>query len=171
MSISVETNLDYLIDALRLHLGDTTVDSYRYTDEWLRTSLVGAVKALMRWWNAKYLINNTTYDAERNTSKWTYSYTDPPLIQHDDEYPIILMASIVIKSGSLENVSWSLGRWKDSEISYSNIASGNTKDVSIIRDWKFLELILSPPIKKLKGSLKGSLPGYQGNVHETRNDY
>lgn len=171
MSISTETNLDYLIDGLRLHLGDTTVGSYRYTDEWLRTSLVGAVKALMRWWNAKYLINNTTYNAERNTSKWTYSYADPPLLQHDDEYPIILMASIVIKSGSLENVSWNLGRWRDAEISYSNIATGNTKDTSILRDWRFLELILTPPTRKLKRSLKGSLPGFQENTHETRNDY
>ncbi len=171
MSISVETNLDYLIDGLRLHLGDTTVGSYRYTDEWLRTSLVGAVKTLMRWWSAKYLIDDTTYNVERNTSSWTYTYTSPPLVQHDDEYPIILMASIVIKSGSLENASWNLGRWKDSEISYSNIASGNIKDVSVLRDWRFLELILSPPTKKLKRSLKGSLPGYQGNVHETRNNY
>ncbi len=171
MSISVVTNLDYLIDGLRLHLGDTTVGSYRYTDEWLRTSLVCSVKALMNWWSAKYLINDTTYNVERNTSQWTYTYVSPPVVQHDDEYPIIIMASIVIKGGSLENVSWSLGRWKDAEISYSNIATGNTKDISLLRDWNFLESYLTPPTKKLNRSLKGSLPGFQGNKHETRRNY
>jgi hypothetical protein len=171
MPISSSTNLDEYFDLLRLWLGDINSSSYRYTDVWLRTALTAGVEALAPWWNRKYLINQTTNDIERNNTYWTYRYSSPPIVQQEDVQPIILMASIIIKSGSLENFSWSLGRWRDAEISYSNIASGQTKDASLKRDLEFLGVYLTSPTKKLRNSLKGSLPGYMKNVHESKQDY
>lgn len=170
MPISTATNLDYLIDTLRLHLGDTTTGSYRYTDEWLRTSLVASVKGLMPWWNDKYTVD-TDNNAQRNTTNWVYDYTSPPLIQIKDERPIILYASIIIKGGSLESHSWDLNRWKDAELSFSNIAGGNAKEKSLEMDTEELHALLQPPTKKLRRSLKGDLPGYRNNPHESKLDY
>ena len=169
MSIGVVTNLDYLIDALRLHLGDIDPASYRYTDEWLRTSLVMSVKALMRWWNYNYLID-TNYDAYRNANI-TYLFPEPPIIEYGDEEIIILMASIVIKEGSLESNSWAVGSWRDAEISYSNIEGNRSKEGSIDRDWKLLTDILKPPVKRLAQARKQSLKGYIGNKYENKTDF
>jgi len=161
-----ETNLDFLIEDLRIHLGDYT-SPYRYTDEMLMTTLVAAVKNLQRWWSRKYLINSDN-DAERNPAWEAYAEADPPIIQTHDQRPIVLMASIIIKGGSLENSSWNLGHWKDAEISYSNVAGGKNKKDSYMADKAELEGILTPPSKKLKKSLKGSLPGFKNNDYETQ---
>ena len=54
MSIDTEINMEYLLPSLRLHLGDTNSDSYRYLDAWLRRALVNAVISLQGWWNSQY---------------------------------------------------------------------------------------------------------------------
>lgn len=169
MPVDETTNLDYLIDPLRLHLGDTVAGSYRYTDEWLRTALIMSVKALQRWWDYKYLVD-TDYDVYRN-QHWTYLFPEPPVIEHGDEQPIILMASIIIKEGSLENNSWSVGSWKDAEIAYSNIEGNRAKVASIEADREALEDILKPPTKRLARTKKGSLPGYKDNLWERTTRY
>jgi|SRR3972149_1754796 len=158
------SNLDYLIEDLRLHLGDTDSTAYRYTDAWLLTSLVAAVKGLRRWWNSKYLID-TDNDVYRNTIA-NFIDDSPPIVQTMDERPIILMASIIIKGGSLESSSWNLGHWRDNEISYSNIQGGKSREYSLDKDVKELETILVPPNKKLRASQKRSLPGYQNSLFE-----
>ncbi len=163
MAITTETNLDYLITDLRLHLGDIT-EPYRYTTAWLRTSLVMSVKALMRWWNYKYLID-TDYNAARNPHV-LYLFSSPPLIEYGDEYPIILMASIIIKEGSLEESAWNTGSWRDAEIAYSNIEGNKAKTTSLKQDWATLENILKIPQKRLAQSKKGSTPGYLNNRYE-----
>lgn len=155
------SNLDYLIDDLRLHLYDIDSSSYRYEDDWLRTALVAAVKSLMPWWNEKYVIN-TNNDVARNTSShgWAssdYEYDSPPVIMVGDERPIILMASIIIKGGTLENNAWDYGSWKDDEISYSNIEGGKQKNQSLMRDWNELTDYLTPPTKKLAQTFKRDL--------------
>jgi len=171
MPIETVTNYDYLIDRLRLHLGDTTVGSYTYTDNWLRTSLASGIIALTRWWRSKYTLDSD-YNVVRNTATWdTFETASPPEIQYVDERPIILMASITIKSGSLEASSWNFGYWKDNEISYSNIEGAKQKDRSIVRDWRELNDMLTVPGKKLRNSLKGSLPGFLKNPHESKIDY
>lgn len=149
MPIETVTNLDYLIDSLRMKLGDTNAATYRYLDSWLRTSLVTAVGALQRWWNFRYLIDPTTYDVSRNTlADYTYEEADG-LIQKSDEWPIVLMAAIIIKEGALENHAWTMGSWRDAEVSYSNISSGSALEGSIRRDWDELKLYLKSPNKQL----------------------
>jgi len=145
------TDLNYLIPRLRLKLGDL-IPPYKYMDEWLHLSLVASVDALQRWWSDKYQI-----DVNNRVS---------PAIERRDIYPIILMASIILKSGSLENFSWNVGSWRDAEISYSNIEGSRGKQDSLKQDWNELNMILTSPNKKLVGSVKGHLPGYVGNQIE-----
>lgn len=165
MSITVATNLDYLIDSLRLHLGDTNPLSYRYLDEWLRTAIVLSVKNLQRWWNYKYLIDDITYDISRNPHT-IFLFESPPILEHGDERPVILQAAIIIKQGALENSAWDFGSWKDYEISYSNIESSKSRDSSLKRDIDELSLYLKPPTKRLMWADKRSLPGYKENQYE-----
>jgi len=166
------TNLDYLLPFLRQRIGDVTVGSYRYTNEWLQTALVASVWALQRYWSNKYLIDDgvSTYNVERNSS-WSYTFDEPPIVEPQDIQPIIIMAAIIVLEGSLENMAWSVGSWRDAEISYSNIQSSKVKSEVLKRLKAELDSILIPPQKKLRSSLKGSLVGYMDNPHESGADY
>jgi len=167
--IETVTNLDYLIDFVRIQIGDMTVP-YRYTDAMLRTTLVTAVRALQRWWNNRYLINATTYDVYRNPNI-AFLMSSPPIIQDADQRPIELMTSIIIKTGSLENISYNLSSWRDAEISFSNLEMGRRKDASLVRDWNELTSLLSIPVKRLAWTIKGSLPGYNNNPYEKDSEF
>lgn len=169
MPITVATNLDYLIDRLRLHLGDIDPATYRYLDEWLRTAIVSAVQALEGRWNFRYIIDNTTYNVSRNTYI-TFPYPEPPIVLHSDERAIILQAAIIIKSGSLESSAWSVGSWRDAEISYSNISGGSLRDSSLSRDLTELNSILKTPQQRLAHTQKQSMPGYLNNEYERLDD-
>ena len=151
------TNLDYLLPALRLHLGDTDPATYRYIDSWLRIALVSAVKALQRWWGAKYLVDDTTLAVSRSTD-YIFDFDEPPLIMDSDERPLILMASILIKSGSLESNSWNVGSWKDAEIAVSNIEGSRAKQFGIGMDWDELKSYILPPTKRLSTALRIAHP-------------
>ncbi len=157
MPIDTPINLDYLIPTLRQQLGDTDPASYRYVDGWLRSALVTAVKSMQRWWKDKYLVDSTTYDVYRNTAI-VYEYDEPPLIQDKDERPLILMASILVKSGQLERNSWSVGSWKDAEIAVSTIAGGDAKKFSYSMDWEELKMYILPPTKKLFMPTRNLMP-------------
>ena len=164
MAPSVATNLDYLIPRLRLHLGDLDSNLYRYTDDWLQASLIGSIESLMRWWNYRYLLDENN-DVYRNTTT-TFSFDSPPIIEQGDIRPIVLMAAIIIKEGSLENSAWSLSSWRDSEISYSNLEGGIQRDKSLLRDWEELIKILGVPRSRLLIARKQSLSGYRDNPYE-----
>jgi hypothetical protein len=157
------TNVSYLIERLRLHLGDFTVP-YRYLDEWLETSLLVAVELLMPRWNYRYIVDES--DQVARNPNHTYLFASPPIIQRADIWPIVIQASIVIKEGSLENSSWSFGAWRDSEIQFSNLESSRSKDASLKRDLELLDAMLPERSKRLAQPKKGHLPGYKGNVYE-----
>lgn len=157
MPITTTTNIDYLIETLRFQLGDTDSAAYRYTDEWLRTALVTSVKAMQRWWRDRYLVDTTTYDVSRNPD-YIFDFDEPNVIQDKDERPVILMASILVKSGQLEANSWGVGSWRDAEISVSNIESGRVKEFSLKMDWDELQGYISMPKKQLFGAVRLSIP-------------
>jgi hypothetical protein len=152
------SNLDYLIPELRMHLGDTDSTAYRYVDAWLEVSLVSAIKALQRWWGSRYLIDDNTLDVYRNTDSDSFEFAEPPIIQQSDERPIILMSSILVKSGQLESNSWSVGSWKDAEIAVSNIEGNRSKQFGINLDWQELQMYLKPPTKQLFGGTRIDVP-------------
>ena len=112
----------------------------------------------MPWWNNKYVID-TSNNVARN-SNWDsndYEFDSPPIVQNKDERPIILMASMIIKGGTLENNAWDYGSWRDDEIAYSNIEGGKQKNASLKRDFDELSGYLTPPTKKLAQSFKRDL--------------
>lgn len=156
--ITVETDLDYLIPSLRWKLGDIDSTSYRYLDEWLRVSLVSALKALQRWWGVKYEIDESTYIVTRY-SGGAFTFDEPPVIQQMDEMPIVIMAAILTKEGSLENSAWSVGSWRDAEISVSNIESGRIRETNLNRLWDELQWYVLPPTKRLTGVVRSEIPG------------
>lgn len=158
------TDLSYLLPRLRLKLGDINPEAYRYLDEWLVLALVASVESLQRWWNYKYLVDDD--DLVYRNPNITFLFPEPPVIERGDNYIIILMTSVIIKSGDLQNFSWSLGSWRDAEISYSNIEGGKSKTELIKRDWDELMSLITSPTKKLSFSYKGHLPGYVGNDYE-----
>ena len=162
--MTTTVNLSYLIPRLRLHIGDIDADNYRHLDEWLRLSLVVSVETLQKWWNYKYLIDENN-DVYRNPNI-RFLHSQPPVIERGDIKPIILMASIVIKQGDLENLSWNVGSWRDAEISYSNIEASRRQNELIKQDWEELTSILKPPQKRLAESQKGHLAGYLSNPFE-----
>lgn len=164
-TLPLTTNLYEFVERLRLHLGDVDESSYTYDDEWLRVSLISAVELLMPRWNFKYLLNDED-DAYRNGSIG-FLFPSPPVVERGDIWPIVLQASIIMKEGSLENLSWSLGAWRDAEISYSNLEGSRSKDRSIQRDIDALDSMLPKRGKRLASPVKGHLPGYLRNPYET----
>lgn len=147
MSIDTATNVDYLIPQLRMSLWDIEPTTYRYTDAWLRTALITSIKSLQRWWKSRYLVDDT-YTVSRNADS-DFEIEEPEVIETSDERPIILMASILVKSGVLENNSWQLGSWRDAEYAVSNIASKDAKEKGLDRDWAELQMYMKPPTKRL----------------------
>lgn len=155
------TDLDYLIGSLRAHIGDIT-SPFTYSDGFLRRLLVDAIKGLYDRWNKRYTIDSN-YIVSR-TGNWTYFDSAPPTIQIADELPIILAASITLRSGIL-NISWnSIGSWRDDEISSSNIQGGSLLANSLQRDIDLLNSLLPNRNKKLAAVKKQSLPGFSLDV-------
>lgn len=164
MSITTETNMDYLIPTIRLELGDIDSTSYRYLDEWIRPAMLGAIKALERRWYSRYTVG-TDNDVDRDVNA-TYNAEAPPIIDGRDERAVVLQTCIILLSGTLENFSWDLGHWRDNEIAFSNVAGGGAKKDSLKDKMSELNEILLPPAKRLKGSKKGHLPGFKNNRFE-----
>lgn len=156
--IEVETDLDYLIPSLRWKLGDINPSSYRYLDEWLRVALVSALKTLQRWWGIRYLIDDTTYVVTRYDGS-SFTFEAPPVIQHMDEAPIVVMAAILTKEGSLESSSWATGSWRDAEVSVSNIEGSRVREASLQKLWDELMAYVSPPSKRLMNVQRSGIPG------------
>jgi hypothetical protein len=156
--ITDATELDFLLPELRFRLGDTDETAYRYLDEWLKVALVSALKSLQRWWRIRYIIDETTYVVTRYEDS-TFLIDEPPTIMTNDQTPIIIMASILVKSGVLQNSSWTIGSWRDAEVAVSNIESGKIKEGSIQRDWNELLWYLKPPTRRLGIPTRDSIPG------------
>jgi hypothetical protein len=138
-----------------MELGDINPAAYRYTDEWLRVALLTAVKGLQRWWYNRYLVDDTTQNVYRNPAS-TFVLDEPPVIQTTDEMPVILMAAILIKDGSLESNSWTVSTWRDAEYYVSNVEGGRLKDSSLQRTWDRLLIYLKPPTKRLSPGARES---------------
>lgn len=166
MAISTPTNLDYLIDFVRLRVGDMDSSAYRYTEEWIRTSLVSSVELMGRWLNYKYLLDSN-YNIYRNPHGYfifpeaTYGIVEPA-----DNQLIVLMAAYIMLEGSLENSAWDYVSWKDAEITFSNLESSRARGNILKAIWEELNSLMKPPVKRLARAKKGDLPGYLKNRYE-----
>jgi hypothetical protein len=151
--------IDYLLPYVRMRVGDTNPTSYRYEDQWLISSLIFAVKLSARYWNNKYTITDKGY-VTRN-SQTTFSIPeDYGTIEDRDEPVIVLLATIVILEGSLENSAWSVASWKDAEISFTNLEGGRIRNDTVRRLHDELNSLVTSPSKKLARTIKGHLPGF-----------
>jgi len=161
--ITAETNLDYLITPLRLHMDDYT-EPFTYSDSFLRTHLVFAVKSLAPRWNYRYLLD-TNNNVTRN-SHHTYLFPDPPLVQYSDDRAIVLQAAIDIKSPLVYTHSQSAVSWKDDEVSFTNISGHTSLAESLKRDLEELERLLPSARSRLAQPIKQSLPGFMNPPNE-----
>lgn len=142
-------SIEYLIPALRLKIGDVNSSSYRYLDEWLATSLIVAIRGLQRYWASKYLITDGG-EAYRNTDYTDFEFEEVDgIIQQKDEEIILIKAALIILEGSLENSAWSIGSWKDAEISYSNIKAGDLREDTVKRLKTELDSLIKSPMRRL----------------------
>ncbi len=150
-------NIDYLIDQVRLELGDINPTTYKYLDEWVVLSLIAAVRTLSRRWQSKYKI---TLDGQisRNTEISTFEFTEleDGVVQQKDERLIVVQASLILLEGSLEHSAWDIGSWRDAELSVSNIESGKLRGDHIFALRNELDSILKPATKRLLGSRKNT---------------
>lgn len=148
------SNLEELIFPLRIQIGDTSAIP-TYDDEFLHGVLRVAVAALMRRWDDRYYVDNDGV-VHRDTNT-TFDWSSPPVIQHKDRRPIVLQASIMMKSGTKFSTSGDVASWRDEEISYSNIESARQRSSTLQDDINELENLL--PGKKLARPLYGRLYG------------
>jgi hypothetical protein len=158
--------IDYLVPAVRLRIGDYTPASYRYLDEWIVQALILVVKNSQRFWSSRY----TTTDkgvVSRNTGAYFTTAETTGVIEDKDEPIIVLLASIFMLEGSLENHAYNLASWKDAEISYSNLEGGRVKNDNIKRLIDELNSYITPPTKKLARVVGGHLPGF-GDFEKTK---
>lgn len=164
------TNLDALIPYVRLKTGDMNSESYRYVDSWLQTALIASVDTLSRWWNFKYLLDNDN-NIYRNPNYTGFIFDESTygIIEQGDEQIIVLMASIIVLQGSLQDTAWDFVSWRDAEVSFSNLESSRARSGILGRLWDELLYLMKPPVKRLARPVKGSLPGYRDNEYETGN--
>lgn len=151
-------NIDYLIDQVRLELGDVNPTTYRYLNEWIVLALIVAVRTLARRWESKYKITNDG-EISRNANTPTFEFTEEEegVVQQKDERLIVVQASLILLEGSLESSAWNIGSWRDAELAVSNIESGKLRGdhVRALRDE--LDSILKPAGKRLMKSRRNSV--------------
>ena len=157
--MSQTTTLAYLIPQFRRHLSDYTAP-YTYDDATLSGFLFDAIKALGHRWNNKYFVATVEEVPNliiRNENSYLFDFSEPPVIQGQDERAIILQASVVIKSSTKWSESGSAVNWRDEEISYSNVQSARQRSSTLDDDVRELNELF--PVKLAK-SAYGRLYGW-----------
>jgi len=153
------TTLAYLIPQFRRHLSDYT-SPYTYDDATLSGFLFDSIKALGHRWNNKYYVATVAGVSDlivRNENFNLFDFSEPPVIQTQDERAIILQASVIIKSSTKWSESGSAVNWRDDEISYSNVQSARQRSSTLEDDIKELNELF--PVK-LAQSKYGRLYGW-----------
>jgi hypothetical protein len=150
------SNLEYLIDFLRLHIGDTGVAVY--SDETLHNALRYAVSSLASRWNTKYFIDIDGV-VHRNTDTTMFDLSSPPIVQATDYRPIVLMASIIIKGGKKFSESGNAVSWRDDEVVWDGKTVASQITGTLQDDINELDSILGVG-KRLARPIHGHLYGY-----------
>ena len=76
MFIVDPSNIDYLIEDVRFHVGDS--DSKKYSDIIVRTSILNGIKMLQRRWGYRYLVYNDDLVTETDDTLSGYVYVKLP---------------------------------------------------------------------------------------------
>lgn len=167
------SNLNYLLPALRLQVGDPTGSVF--SDSLLLTGLVNGVKMLGSRWGDKYLIDSNN-DVYRNTAL-TFTYPEPPIIEQRDEIAVLLAASILVRRSAITSSSAAFSNWSTPDLSYSNVQAAKTlvdmlrtdeaaleqffksklgktvkQSINVAQPVDYLPLIEEPPVQFPRGS-------------------
>lgn len=166
--ILASCNLDYLIESVRIRLGD--YDGTAYSDALIRTSLVNSVKFLQKRWRSKYQILASGMVADLQPSGYLeqglvwvsttngYSFIsvsfsendvfrnpfleflqpEPPVIEQNDEDAIVLAAAYLVHLGKLTSSSSTFVSWSTEDIKYTN--SESSKSMKVVLDALLAEL-------------------------------
>jgi len=152
------TTLAYLIPQFRRHLADYT-SPYEYDDATLSGILFDAIKALGSRWSNKYFV--ATVDSVPNLiiryeNSDYFDFSEPPVIQYQDERAIVLQASIILKSSTKWSEAGSAVNWRDEEISYSNVQSARQRSSTLDDDVRELNELFPVKLAQTKyGRLYG----------------
>lgn len=114
--VTSSSNLDYLIGGLQMHYGD--YDGSMYSEAVYRTALINAIKFLSKRWSAKYYIDGSN-NVVRNTAV-DFRLAAPPLILPEDEYAIILAATVILRQIKLTSSADSFSNWQTPDLSVSS---------------------------------------------------
>lgn len=152
--ITSPTNIDYLIDQVRLRLGD--FDGTAYSDTLVRTALISAIKYLQKRWRSKYqVVTSGTYTGDNTTAPSgygqastidgiayiplglsnndvfrnpfvTFNSSEPPVIEQNDEDAVTLATAYIVHLAKLTNSSSTFVSWSTEDIRYTNTTAANT---------------------------------------------
>jgi hypothetical protein len=164
VEITEATDLDYLIPALRMHIGDPNATVY--TDNFLKRALVMGFYLVQPRWNFRYLMD-ANYTVTRNPNT-TFLHASPPVILYADERPIYVAAAIALRSGLIWTAGSDAVSWKDEEVSFSNISGAKMREAAFIRDWDELHQMLPERRNRLAPATRQELPGFKNppNIYE-----
>lgn len=152
--ITSSTNVDYLIDSVRLRLGD--FEGTVYSQILIRTAIISAIKFLQKRWKSKYqVVSSGTYtgdntsapsgyaqastvdgiayiplglnlnDAYRNPFV-TFTQDRPPVVEQNDEDAIVLATAYIVHLAKLTNSSSTFVSWSTEDIRFTNTTAANT---------------------------------------------
>jgi hypothetical protein len=180
MFIVFPTNVDYLIQDIRLRIGD--LDATRLSDSIVRTAIISAVKSLQRRWGSRYLVFDPSAltpdvpapsgyvsafvlgsvqsipsglaanDVFRNPVV-EFSHGNVPVISQEDEYAVVLAASIILRKSQLTSSAETFQIWSDGQYSFSNASKANALSGLTAGDEAELERLFKA---RLAGAVRGS---------------
>lgn len=151
MFITQTSNVDYLIDLVRLRVGD--FDGTAYSAALVRTAIISAVRYIQTRWNSKYQVFTDTtaitpqpgdgptgyvYCSTVHGDAWlpdTLAVNDVfrnPYVQftqtggvfeQDDEQAVITVSAYLLLLAKMQGSSDSLVSWATEDIRYSNLGA------------------------------------------------
>lgn len=162
------TNVDYLIESVKLRLGD--FDGTQYSDSLVRTGLINGIKFLQKRWRSKYQVFNSGLISPEQPNGalaqgliWCstvngYAFLDaglvendvfrnpflefqqpsPPIIEQDDEDAIVLSAMYLIHLAKLTSSASTFVSWSTEDLRYTN--SESSKSMKVVLETILAEL-------------------------------
>lgn len=108
MFIVYPLNIDYLIDDVRLKVGDYK-DNKRYSDNVIRSAIVGGIKMLQRKWGTRYFLYQESMNASLPSGWYYYNYIPSGaadcmvIVPSGYQYINFVNIGMVIPSGLVDN--------------------------------------------------------------------
>lgn len=178
MFVVLPSNIDYLMDDVRLHVGDT--DKTKFSDSLMRAALLGGIKMLQRRWKSRYIVfvdslivaapddvvvpSGFQYAAlpdgygfvpnglkENDVFRNPYhTFIDPSStpVSQEDEFPVVLAAALILRKSHMTSSAESFQSWSDGEFSFSNLSAARSLQAMFDADQASLDLYFRKRLAK-----------------------